>query len=68
MRTRKDDNRRKHKADGGWDTALRVMGRAGWLSDEYSCGHVDLLVGSLNLLAMSADVSFAQNKNITNSL
>lgn len=35
-----------------------VTGQAGQLSDECSCGHVDLLVCPLALLAMSADVSF----------
>lgn len=58
MRTREDDNGRKHKADGGWEKALQVMGQAGQLSDECSCGHVDLLLCPLALLAMSADVVF----------
>lgn len=35
-----------------------VMGQAGQLSDECSCGHVDLLLCPLALLAMSADVAF----------
>lgn len=35
-----------------------VMGQAGQLSDECSCGHVDLLPCPLALLAMSADVAF----------
>lgn len=36
----------------------RVMGQAGQLSDECSCGHMDLLLCPLALLAMSADVAF----------
>ena len=39
-------------------TALQVTGQDGQLSDECSCGHVDLLLGSLDVLAMSADVAF----------
>lgn len=35
-----------------------VMGQAGQLSDECSCGHVDLLLCPLDVLAMSADVAF----------
>lgn len=35
-----------------------VMGQAGQLSDEGSCGHVDLLLCLLAQLAMSADVAF----------
>lgn len=35
-----------------------VMGQAGQLSDECSCGHVELLLCPLVLLAMSADVAF----------
>lgn len=35
-----------------------VMGQAGQLSDECSCGHVDLLLCPLAPLAMSADVTF----------
>lgn len=35
-----------------------VMGQAGQLSDECSCGHVGLLLCPLALLAMSADVAF----------
>lgn len=35
-----------------------VMGQDGQLSDECSCGHVDLLLCPLALLAMSADVAF----------
>lgn len=58
VRTREEDNGRKHKADEGCETALGVMGRAGQLSDECSCGHVDLLLCSAALLAMSADVAF----------
>lgn len=34
------------------------MGQTGQLSDECSCGHVDILLCSLALLAMSADVAF----------
>lgn len=58
VRTREDDNGRKHKADGGCEMALQVMGQAGQLSDECSCGHVDLLLCPLALPAMSADVAF----------
>lgn len=36
----------------------RVMGQAGQLSDECSCGHVDVLLYPLDQLAMSADVVF----------
>lgn len=35
-----------------------VMGQARQLSDECSCGHLDLLLCPLALLAMSADVAF----------
>lgn len=41
---------------GRWP--YRVMGQAGQLSDECSCGHVGLLLCPLDLLAMSADVAF----------
>lgn len=58
VRTREDDNGRKHKANGCRGTALQVTGQDGQLSDECSCGHVDLLLGPLDLLAMSADVAF----------
>lgn len=36
----------------------RSRGQDGQLSDECSCGHVDLLLGPLDVLAMSADVAF----------
>lgn len=35
----------------------RVRGQAGQLSDECSCGHVDLLLRALDVLPVSADVT-----------
>lgn len=46
---------------------LQVIGQAGQLSDECSCGHMDLLFCLQALLAMSADVAFVLYKDLTNS-